>query len=204
MGCFQLRFPVSSLRIPFRLMATSAYILPHQPGATATTTTTVPGVDQLKLLSKLPKPEKTPKVGDTKVFYDTPEGKVTALVSLGDKFASKKLNERREFVRRAIGSAVKELRDLDGVNLAEIDASTDPHAAGECPRQIAGTIQPDYILSSRWRTSGQIQVHPQDIAPVQIRSKSRTADPGKIGAGTLTILKGMGYRGQVRGSPELG
>ena len=204
MGRFQLRFPVSSLRISSRLMATSAYILPHQPGATATATTTVPGIDQLKLLSKLPKPEKTPKVGDTKVFYDTPEGKVTALVSLGDKFASKKLNEQREFVRRAVGSAVKELRDLDGVNVAEIDASTDPHAAGEYPRQITGTIQPDYALSSRWRASGQIQVHPQNLAPVQIRSKSRTADPRSFGAGTLATLKGMGHRGQVCGSPKLG
>jgi len=115
-------------------MATSAYILPHQPGATTTATPTVSGIDQLKLLSKLPKTEKTPKVGDTKVFYDTPEGKVTALVSLGDKFASSKSNEQRELVRRAVGCAVKEVRDLDGVNRAEIDASTDPHAAGECPR----------------------------------------------------------------------
>jgi len=112
-------------------MATSAYILPHQPGATATATPTVSGVDQLKLLSKLPKTEKPPKVGDTKVFYDTPEGKVTTLVSLGDKFASKKSNERRELVRRAVGSAVKEVRNLEGVNRAEIDASTDPHAAGK-------------------------------------------------------------------------
>jgi aminopeptidase len=114
-------------------MAT-AYILPHQPGATATATPTVSGVDQLKLLAKLPKPEDPPKVGDTKIFYDTPEGKVTALVSLGDKFASKKPNEQRELVRRAIGSAVKDVRNLNGVNRAEIDASTDPHAAGECPR----------------------------------------------------------------------
>ena len=123
-------------------MATSAYILPHQPGATATATSTVSGIDQLKLLSKLPKPEKPPKVGDTKIFYDTPEGKVTALVSLGEKFASKKIEEQRELVRRAVGSAVKEVRNLDGVNCAEIDASTDPHAAGECPRQIA--VQSQY------------------------------------------------------------
>jgi len=118
-------------------MATSAYILPHQPGATATANPVVSGIDQLGLLSKLPKTDKTPKVGDTKIFYDTPEGKVTALVSLGDKFASKKTNEQRELVRRAVGSAVKEVRNLDGVNRAEIDASTDPHAAGEFPRQIA-------------------------------------------------------------------
>ena len=185
-------------------MATSAYILPHQPGATATPAPTVSGVDQLKLLSKLPKPEKTPKVGDTKVFFDTPEGKVTALVSLGDKFASKKLNEQRELVRRAVGSAVKQLRDLDGVNHAEIDASTDPHAAGEYSHQITGTTQPDYALSSRWRASRQIQVHPQDLAPVEIRSKSQTADPRKFGAGPLAVFKGMGHWCQVRGSPKLG
>ena len=132
----QLRFPIPSSRTSSRPMATSAYILPHQPGATATATPTVSGVDQLKLLSKLPKTEEPPKAGDTKIFYDTPEGKVTTLVSLGDEFASKKSNEQREFVRRAVGSAVKELRELEGVNRAEIDASTDPHAAGGCPRQI--------------------------------------------------------------------
>lgn len=120
-------------------MATSAYILPHQPGATATANPNVCGVDQFKLFSRLPKTEKPPKVGDTKIFYDSPEGKVTALVSLGDKFASKESNERRELVRRAVGSAVKDVRDLDGVNRAEIDGSTDPHAAGECLCQI--TIQ---------------------------------------------------------------
>ena len=135
MGRVQLRFPIPSCRtIPSRLMATSAYILPHQPGATATATPTVSGVDALKLLAKLPKPEKPPKVGDTKIFYDTPESKVTALVSLGDKFASKNPNEQRELVRRAVGSAVKEVRSLDGIYRVEIDASTDPHAAGERPR----------------------------------------------------------------------
>ena len=150
----QLRFPTPSSRILSRPMTASAYILPHQPDATATATTTVSGIDQLKLLSKLPKTEKPPKIGETKLFYGTPEGKVTALVSLGDKFASKKSNEQRELVRRAVGSAVKELRELEGVNRAEIDASTDPQAAGGCPGQI--TIQPrraDYTVSSCWRTS---------------------------------------------------
>ena len=133
LGRVQLRFPLPAFRIGIspRLMATSAYILLHQPGTTATVTPTVSGVDQPELLSKLPKAENPPKVGDTKIFYDTPDGKVTALVSLGDKFASKQSNERRELVRRAVGSAVKEVRNLDGVNRAEIDASTDPHAAGE-------------------------------------------------------------------------
>lgn len=126
----QLRFPLPVPRLAPRLMTTSAYILPHQPGTTAATPS-VSDIDQFNLLSKLPKTEKPPKVGDTKIFYDTPEGKVTALVSLGDKFASKQSNERRELVRQAVGSAVKEIRNLDGVNRAEIDASTDPHAAGK-------------------------------------------------------------------------
>lgn len=112
-------------------MATSVYILPHRPGATATATATISGVDQLSLLSKLPATKKTPEVGDTKIFYDTPEGRVTALVSLGDKFTSKNSNEQRELVRRAVGNAVKEIHNLEGINHAEIDASTDPHAAGE-------------------------------------------------------------------------
>ena len=136
MSRVQLRLPLLASRISPRLMATSAYILPHQPGTAAAATPTVSGVDQLGLLSKLPKPEKPPKVGDTKIFYDTPEGKVTALVSLGDKFTSKPSNEKRELVRRAVGNAVKEIRNLDGVNRAEIDASTDPHAAGESPPHI--------------------------------------------------------------------
>ena len=112
-------------------MATSAYVLPHQPGTTATVAPTVSGVDQSKLLSKLPKIEKPPKVGDVKIFYDTPDCNVTALVSLGDKFASKQSNERRELVRRAVGSAVKEIRtNFDEISCAKIDASTDPQAAG--------------------------------------------------------------------------
>lgn len=112
-------------------MTTSASILLHQPGTTAAVDQIVSGVDQSKLLSKLPTTEKPPKVGDTKIFYDTPEGRVTALVSLGDKFASKQPNDRRELVRRAVGNAVKEIGNIDGVNSAKIDVSTDPHAAGE-------------------------------------------------------------------------
>ena len=126
-------------------MTTSAYILLHQPGTTATAAPTVSGVDQPKLLSKLPKTENPPKVGDVKTFYGTPEGKVTALVSLGDKFASKQSNERRELVRRAVGSAVKEIRNLDGVNRVEIDASTDPHAAGEYLSRI--TVRSDALIA---------------------------------------------------------
>ena len=135
-------------------MATSAYILPHQPGATTTATTTVSGVNQLNLLSKLPTTEKSPEVGDTKIFYGTPEDKVTALVSLGDKFALKKSNERRELVRRAVGSAVKEIRNLEGINRAEIDASTDPHAAGNCLRKIVvQSHSANHTVSSCWCTS---------------------------------------------------
>ena len=141
----QLRFPLLASRISSRLMTTSGYILPHQPGTTATATATVPGIDQLKLLSKLPKTEKPPKVGDTRIFYDVPEGNITALVSLGDKFASKQPNERREFVRRAVGSAVRELRNLEAVNRIEIDASADPHAACECfPRITVESPRADY------------------------------------------------------------
>jgi cytosol aminopeptidase len=132
----QLRFPLPAPLLSLRQMATSAYVLLHQPGTSATVDPTISGVDQSKLLSKLPKTEKPPKVGDTKIFYDTPEGKVTALVSLGDKFTSKQSNEQRELVRRAVGSAVKKICDIDGVNRAEIDVSTDPQAAGEYPHPI--------------------------------------------------------------------
>ena len=126
-------FPLPAPPISPRPMATSAYVLLHQPDTTATVIPSIFGVDQSKLLSKLPKTEKPPKVGDTKIFFDTPESKVTALVSLGDKFASKQSNEQRELIRRAVGSAVKEICNLDGVNRAEVDTSTDPQAAGKHP-----------------------------------------------------------------------
>ncbi|CDO69019.1 hypothetical protein BN946_scf184834.g26 [Trametes cinnabarina] len=70
--------------------------------------------------------------GTTHLFYG--DNAVTALASLGEKFAQKKCPERREVVRKAVGSAVKKVRDLDlgeAVHVSEVrvDASADAHAA---------------------------------------------------------------------------
>ncbi|KAL0952074.1 hypothetical protein HGRIS_008710 [Hohenbuehelia grisea] len=104
----------------------SAFIVPIDA---KTPQSAVQGVDAAQLWAKVPVGEKVPAAGATRIFYDTPASKVTALSSLGDKFSSKQGNERREVVRKSVGKAVKALRDLDGVQDATIDASLDPHAA---------------------------------------------------------------------------
>ena len=81
----------------------------------------------------LPPTKKPAKVGTSHLFYGTSGGTdVTALVSLGDAFEAKKGDARREIVRKAVGSGVKSIKVLrEGISEAFIDASTDPHAAGE-------------------------------------------------------------------------
>lgn len=125
-------------RVPILLRtmsSTSAYVLPVDPksqsGASA-----LPGVDSAKLWSTTPADAKPANVGTTRVFYNTPaeQGKthVSALVSLGDKFDSKKGGARRELVRKAVGSGVKHVKGLgEGEKKIVVDASLDPHAAGE-------------------------------------------------------------------------
>lgn len=105
----------------------AAYILPHDPNAPSAQV--VADVDPAKLLSTTP--GKETKVGTTRVFYNTPADKVTVLSSLGDKFASKTANEKRELVRRAVGSAVRQVKGLDGIDRVDIDTTADPHAAGQ-------------------------------------------------------------------------
>jgi aminopeptidase len=75
---------------------------------------------------------KAPKVGATRVFFNTPASeKITALSSLGPDFATKSADAKRELVRRSVGSAVKEItRVADEVTDVVVDASADPHAAG--------------------------------------------------------------------------
>ncbi|EED85725.1 predicted protein [Postia placenta Mad-698-R] len=96
------------------------------------------GVDAESLWSTTPAAaaSKPAKACTTHVSYDTPSEKgarnVTALTSLGDKFAEKAEKERREVVRKAVGSAVKQVRALgEGVHgqTVFVDASADPRAA---------------------------------------------------------------------------
>lgn len=105
----------------------SAYVLPHEPSVAAAVK--VADIDPAKLWATTPGNES--KVGSTRVFYNTPADKVTAIVSLGEKFTSKRPNEKRELVRKAVGSAVKQVKGIDGVGHVNIDAASDPHAAGQ-------------------------------------------------------------------------
>ena len=110
-------------------MSSTAYIIPfdHQSSAQITDGH---GVDPSKLWSLTPQGEKLPQAGTTRIFYNTPPSKVTTLSSLGEGFASKKSDVKRELVRKSVGSAVKELKAYDGLKDVLVDASADPHAAG--------------------------------------------------------------------------
>ncbi|KII93026.1 hypothetical protein PLICRDRAFT_35203 [Plicaturopsis crispa FD-325 SS-3] len=107
-------------------MSSTAYILPIDPASPSTKA--VPSLDSARLWASAAPPK--PKVGTTRIFYGAPAEKTTALVSLGDGFSAKKGDARREIVRKAVGSAVKEIKGLGGnVKDVSIDASADPHAA---------------------------------------------------------------------------
>lgn len=77
-----------------------------------------------------PSGDKNSPVGTTRTFYNTPTSKVTTLSSLGEDFGKKKGDAKRELLRKSVGSAVKELKNLEGVKDVTIDASVDPQAAG--------------------------------------------------------------------------
>ncbi|KAJ3507952.1 hypothetical protein NLJ89_g6018 [Agrocybe chaxingu] len=79
--------------------------------------------------SLTPQGEKPAKAGTTRTFFNTPASKVTALTSLGEGFATKKADAKREVVRKSVGSAVKELKGYEGLREVAVDASADPHAA---------------------------------------------------------------------------
>ncbi|KAF8195057.1 leucine aminopeptidase [Pholiota molesta] len=110
------------------MSSTSAYILSYDPKASAKPPQ-VAGVDAPTLWALTPGADKPPKVAATRTFFNTPAGKVTAVTSIGDAFASKKAEEKREIVRRSIATAVKDLKSYDGLGEVAIDASVDPHAA---------------------------------------------------------------------------
>ncbi|KAK0500947.1 hypothetical protein EDD18DRAFT_1146702 [Armillaria luteobubalina] len=95
----------------------TARIVPHDPKSTS------------ELWASAPTGEKPAKVGTTRIFYNTPPQQLTALSSLGDGFEKKAGTAKREVVRKAVGSAVKAVKAIDGVKDVKIDASLDPHAA---------------------------------------------------------------------------
>ena len=135
------RLPVLTLRhrsistylvsnISRKMSSSSAYIVPfdHQDSGQI-----LPGLNPAELWATTPIGEKPPKVGTTRTFYNTPTSKVTTVSSLGENFANKSGDAKKELVRKSVGSAVKDLKAIDGLKDVTIDASIDPHAAGACP-----------------------------------------------------------------------
>lgn len=107
-------------------MSSAAIVIPYDQQNSGNP---VAGVDPAQLWALTPSGEKAPKVGTTRIFYNTPESKTTTLSSLGDGYASKSQEVKRELLRKSVASAVKELKSFDGVKDVTIDASADPHAA---------------------------------------------------------------------------
>jgi cytosol aminopeptidase len=123
-------------RTAIKTMATKVFVLPIDP-ASQSASGVLPSVDPVELWNTTPTSSKPPKVGTTRIFYNTPradQGNVnaTAIVSLGEGFGKKTGHARRELVRKAVGNGVKQVKDLgDGAKDIVIDASQDAHAAGE-------------------------------------------------------------------------
>ncbi|EKM84388.1 hypothetical protein AGABI1DRAFT_82052 [Agaricus bisporus var. burnettii JB137-S8] len=110
-------------------MSSSAYLLPFDLSAEQKPVQGTKDVVAQALWSSTPSGDKPPKVGTTRTFFNHPNGMTTTISSLGDKFQDKKGNERRELVRKAVGSGIKDLKAYDGVKEVAVDASADPHAA---------------------------------------------------------------------------
>jgi len=122
-------------RTAIKTMATKVFVLPIDP-ASQSASGVLPEVNPTELWNTTPTGSKPPKVGTARIFYNTPradQGNVnaTAIVSLGDGFDKKSGDARRELVRKAVGSGVKQVKELgDGAKDIVIDASQDAHAAG--------------------------------------------------------------------------
>ncbi|KAF6741388.1 hypothetical protein DFP72DRAFT_1084096 [Ephemerocybe angulata] len=108
------------------MSSSQALIVPFDPSAPSQA---VAGVLPLQLWSLTPSGDKAPKAGATATFYNTPASKTTTISSVGDGFAAKAGEVKRELVRKSVGAAVKELKAFDGVKEVVVDASLDPHAA---------------------------------------------------------------------------
>ena len=152
-----------------RVMSSSAYIFPYNPDAKADTHATVTGIDVNALWASTPAGESPPKVGTTRTFFNTPPSKVTTLSSLGDKFASKPSDAKRELIRKSIGSAVKDLKAIDGIKELAIDPSADPHAAGKCVPHLSASLG-FLFWCSRCGPSGVVQVLFEDDPAVPLQS----------------------------------
>jgi hypothetical protein len=174
-------------------MSHTAYIIPfdHQSSNTQITD----GVDASKLWSLTPQSKDLPKVGTTRIFYNTPPSKVTSVSSLGEGYTSKKSQVKRELVRKSVGSAVKELKALDGLTEVLIDASADPHAAGVLLSHSALYIPKSTVFFfSCGRPSCFIHVYLENISAIPFRSQSDTSYPRKNFIGPSPRFQRMGQR----------
>ena len=136
-------------------------------------------VDAAKLWHTTPaaKAAKPSKAGSTHLFFGDD---ITALSSLGDKFAHKKGDERREVIRQTVGSAVKKVRDLgndvEGSKVL-VDASLDPHAAGAPSMHILNIPRMNVLACSCRRAPRTLQVHPQNQDHIPVRPPPYRAPP---------------------------
>ncbi|KAI0665071.1 cytosol aminopeptidase family, catalytic domain-containing protein [Cubamyces menziesii] len=152
----------------------SIYVLPIDPNAPASTSASPAGVDAAKLWQTSPAAAKPASVGTTHLFFGAgAEGATAAVSSLGDKFAQKKCAERREAVRRAVGSAVKKVRDLgEGVRGSDVrvDASADPHAAA------VGAHLAAYRFTLKTKPTSPFDPRLQEALPEQLKLSPLSAD----------------------------
>ena len=129
---------LSTLYLTSRAMS-SIYVLPFDPTTSPQTSTPVANVSPPELWSSTPSAhaKKPASVGTAHVFYGTPstdKTNMTVVTSLGEGFEKKTGDVRRELVRKAVGSAVKKVKGHgEGVKgrTIYVEASSDPHAAGE-------------------------------------------------------------------------
>ncbi|EGN93693.1 hypothetical protein SERLA73DRAFT_115714 [Serpula lacrymans var. lacrymans S7.3] len=106
-------------------MSSKAYVVPIDPKNPPSNV--APGVNPAKLWSTVPSGKTPAKVGKSHLFFGD---NVASLASLGDKFPDKKGDERRELIRKAVGSAIKDVKSLgEGVTEAVVDSSLDAQAA---------------------------------------------------------------------------
>ncbi|KAI0083352.1 cytosol aminopeptidase family, catalytic domain-containing protein [Irpex rosettiformis] len=113
---------LSSRSMSSSLSSSSIYVVPIDPTAPSNNTSSTT-LDVDKLLASTPKSTKPSKAGTTHVFYGTPPGSITTLVSLGGQWsgASSSANTKRELVRTAVGSAVQVIKGLgEGVEGREV------------------------------------------------------------------------------------
>lgn len=117
-------------RLPHRLshrlvrqMSTNAHVIPFNPEKPAT-------ADAARLWATAYRAEKAPKVGTARTLYGAgPDGGHAVLSALGAGFAKERPDAKRERVRKAVGAAVKSVKELEDLAKLTIDTAGEPQAA---------------------------------------------------------------------------